>query len=217
GAEHAGHGRGRQRGSFAAATALKTVDDPAPAGGAVLQILLRLVDDALGDDDAGVASGAEALHLGDSDGAFVEVAAVGRGDVAPAAAGCLGLAGELHGLGQDLFEFLPASTVFFLAIDVGEEQKAEAVAVHVATHFEVAVRIAEQAVGLAAGHEPIDRFADAVGVFAVANRAPFHEHGHAGEACHRHRVQAAVRFPVAVAVLDLGEIVEAFANDFAVL
>ena len=90
-------------------------------------------------------------------------------------------------------------------------------AVHVAAHFQVAVRIAEQAVGLAAGHEPIDRFADAVGVFAVADRAAFHEHRHAGEAGHCHRVESAVRFPVAVAVLDLGEIVEAFANDLAVL
>ena len=57
-----------------------------PAGsGAAADVMDRLVDDFLGDGDAGVAAAAESLHLGDRRAAFVVVAAVLGADVAPAA------------------------------------------------------------------------------------------------------------------------------------
>ena len=90
-------------------------------------------------------------------------------------------------------------------------------AVHVAAAFLGVGRVAEQAVGLAADHEPVHGPADAVGVLAVADGAAFHEHGHAGQGRHRHRVLAAVRLPVAVAVLGLRQVFQALVDDVAVL
>src|SRR5262249_20991431 len=156
GAEAAGDGRRGQGGpAVAAAAAAEAVDDAALGVGAVGQVLDRLVDDLLGHDDAGVAGGAQGLQLGDGDRALVEVAAVGRGDVAPAAAVGLGLAAELDGARQDVFHLLAAVAVFLFAVDAGEEHEGEAVPVHVAAGLAGVVGVADQAVGLAADHEPI--------------------------------------------------------------
>src|SRR5262249_50436968 len=97
GAEAAGDGRRRQRGpAIAAAPAGEAVDDAALGVGRFLQILDAPVDDLLGHDDAGVAGGADGLHLRDRDRAFVEIAAVHGRHVAPAAAVGLRLARISH-------------------------------------------------------------------------------------------------------------------------
>src|SRR5207245_8007716 len=58
GREHAGDSGGGERRSFAAASGMaalsQAVDDAAGLGGAVLQIFMGFVDDALGHGDAGV-------------------------------------------------------------------------------------------------------------------------------------------------------------------
>src|SRR5262249_28368734 len=75
----------------------------------------------------------------------------------------------------------------------------------------------EAGAALAALHEPIDRLADVLGVLAVADRAPLHEEGHAGQGRHRGGVLAAVGGPAAVAVLGLGKPLQAFADHLPVL
>ena len=78
---------------------------------------------------------AQALELRDGDGAFVEVAAVGGGDVAPAAARRLCFAGEFDRLRQNLLEFLAPIGVLFFAVNARQKQQPEPVAVHVAGRF----------------------------------------------------------------------------------
>ena len=117
----------------------------------------------------------------------------------------LGVARELGGARQDVFELAAAFAFFLFAVDAGEEEQGVAVAVHVAAGLAGDVRVAEHAVGHAAGHEPIDGPADVVFVFALAEGAALHEHGHAAQAGHRQRILAAERFPVAVLALGLGQ------------
>src|SRR5205823_10750943 len=123
GVEAARDGGGGQRGPLGpveGAAVGQAVDDAAAGRGALLEVVVGVVEDFLGDDDAGVAGGPQPLHLGDGDGAFVEAVAVGRRDVAPAAAVGLGLAAEIDRLGQNLFELLAALAVFFFAVDLGQ-------------------------------------------------------------------------------------------------
>ena len=94
GVEQAGDGRGGDGGPTAAA--FGAVLDAAFGQRAILNVLHGFVDDFLRHGDAGVAAAAEALHLRDRGGAFVEAAAVFRADVAPAAGLRLSLAGELR-------------------------------------------------------------------------------------------------------------------------
>src|SRR5260370_30689 len=94
-AERTGNGRGRERRPFGAVERRavgKTVNYAAASRRAVLQIFVSLIDDRLGDRDAGIAGGAERLHLGDGHRAFVKAAAVGAGNIAPTAARRLRLA-----------------------------------------------------------------------------------------------------------------------------
>ena len=126
-----------------AAAVARAVGDAAVGILAVVDVFLGVVDDFAGHDDAGVAAAAEALHLRDRGGAFVEVVAVLGADVAPAAAGRLGLAAEVAGLLELLDELLAALFVLFLAQHLREEEHREAVAVGVAV---VGLRIADQAV-----------------------------------------------------------------------
>src|SRR5207253_1884674 len=96
GGETAGDGRRRQGGPTAAAAAVRqAVHDAVVAAGRIAEILLGHLDGLVGDLDAGVAGGAEGLDLGDGDGPFVEVAAVLRRDITPAAARGLGVVREL--------------------------------------------------------------------------------------------------------------------------
>ena len=90
-----------------------------------------------------VAAAAEALHLRDRGRAFVEIVAVLGADVAPAAAGRLGLAAEVAGLFERVDQLLAALLVFLFAQHLREEEHREAVAVGVAV---VGLRIADQAV-----------------------------------------------------------------------
>src|SRR5262249_12614182 len=145
----------------------QAVDDAAAVGGAVFQVFVGLVDNALGNDDAGVPGRPQRLHLGDGDRAFVEAAAVGAGDVAPAAARRLRLTGESDGARQNAFQLLAPFAVFLLAVNLREEEQGEPVAVHVPARLGGVVRVADEAVALAAFHEPIGTFADALGVLAL--------------------------------------------------
>src|SRR5262249_28448193 len=61
-------------------------------------------------------------------------------------------------------------------------------------------------------HEPIARFANVVGVFAIVRRAAFHQQGHAGNASHGGGKLTAPSLPVAVAVLILSQPLEAFVH-----
>src|SRR5262249_58823005 len=93
GAEHGGDGGDGDGRPLAAAAALEAVDHAAAGGGALAQVLVGLVDEFLGDDDTGVAGGAEGLDLGDRHRPLVEVVTVAGRDVPPAAprrAGALG-------------------------------------------------------------------------------------------------------------------------------
>ena len=62
-----------------------TCDDAAPRRRAVAQIRDRLVDARLRHRNAGVSGCPQCLNLRDRHGAFVEVAALGRAHVTPAA------------------------------------------------------------------------------------------------------------------------------------
>src|SRR5262249_61611257 len=85
---------------------------------------------------------------------------------------------------ENVAEFLSAIAVFLIAEDRCEEKQAETVAVHVAGRFVGIVRVADQAVAIAAPlaffHEPVRRPADVPGIFAFADRAAFRQEGHAG-------------------------------------
>src|SRR5262245_44073497 len=167
--------RGQGRPAVAAAAAAEAVDHAALGVGGVGQVLDRLVDDFFRHHDAGVAGGPDRLELGDRHRALVEVAAVGRRHVAPATAAGLGPAAELHRPRQDVLQLLAAVAVLLLAVDRRQEEQGEAVTVHVAAGLAGVVGVADQAVGLAADHQPIDGPADAVGVLALADGAAFHE------------------------------------------
>src|SRR5439155_6044956 len=159
-AEATGDGGGGERGLPSAhgpAAGLgQAVNDAARFGGRVLQVLHALVDDALGNGDAGVLGGPQGLHLRDGNRALVHVMAVGRRGVIPAAARRLRPAGEFDRSGQDVLEPAAAVVVLLLAVDRNQEEKGEAVAVHVAARFHGIVGIGQEAVALAALHEPID-------------------------------------------------------------
>ena len=156
---------------------------------------------ALRDDDAGVAGRTQTLQLGDGGRTFVESAAVGRRDVAPAALFRLGFAAEFHGLLQQRFELLAAFVVFFFPVHAGQEHQPETVPVDVAGRFGRVLRIAEEAVVLRTAEEPRDGFDEVIAVFPFAEGAAFHEHGHPGEGGHHGRVGTAAGVPVTVRVL----------------
>ncbi len=149
---------------------------------------MGFLDDGLGDGDAGVAGGAEGLDLGDGHGALVVVAPLGFGSVVPAAAAGLGVSTIGDRAGEDVLELFAALTVFLIAVDGGEEEHAEAVAVHVAGRFRRIVRVADEAVAIAVLlaflHEPVGGAADVLGILAFANGAAFHEQGHTGRLAH---------------------------------
>src|SRR5262249_45615314 len=137
GAEQAGDGRRRQGRALAAdrrprAAAAEAVDDAAAVGRGVLQVVVRLLDDGLGDGDAGVARRPQRLRLRDRHRPLVLVVAVLGGGVEPAALGGLGVADVLDGPGEDVLELGPAVLVVLVAVDAGQKERGEAVAVHVA-------------------------------------------------------------------------------------
>src|SRR5262249_3229418 len=123
----------------------------------------------LGHHDADVPAGAQALDLRDGHGALVEATAVGAGDVAPAAARSLGLDAEIDRASEDIFELLAPLAVLLLAVDRGQEQHREAVAVHVPPGLRRVVGVADQAVALAAFDQPIDGPADVLRVLPLAH------------------------------------------------
>src|SRR5262249_47272330 len=107
GAEAAADRRRRQgRSARAAATTTpgQAVLHAAVGVSGVRKVLDALLDRILGDDDAGVTRRPQALHLRDGDRALVEVGAVLRRDVAPAATRGLRVVGVLAGLLQDLHQ-----------------------------------------------------------------------------------------------------------------
>src|SRR5262249_6683856 len=157
GAEQAGDGGRGQRRPFAAdrgpgAAAAQAVHHAAVGRGAVLQVVVALLDDRLGDRDAGVAGRPQGLHLGDRHRALVGVAASGLGGVVPAALRGLGVADVLDRPRQDVTQFLAAVLVLLVAVDAGEEQQGEAVAVHVAARLGRVVGVADQAVADVVAH-----------------------------------------------------------------
>src|SRR5262249_4021499 len=172
---------------------------------ALFQILVGFLDGLLGHRDAGVAGGAERLHLRDRDRAFVVVAAFGLGDVIPATAAGLRRDGVLDAARENVLELLAALAVLFIAVDAGEKQEAEAVAVHVAPSLGGVIRIADEPIAAAAlhapFHQPIRGAADVIRVLPVLDRAAFHEEGHAGEGRHRYGALICVGAPVPVLVL----------------
>src|SRR5262245_39649753 len=97
--EAAADRRRRQRRPAVAAAAApgQAVLHAALVVGAVLEVLDAVLDRLARDDDAGVARGAQGLHLRDGDRALVEVVAVLRADVAPAATVRLRVARVLGG------------------------------------------------------------------------------------------------------------------------
>jgi hypothetical protein len=198
------------------------VDHASIGGGAGFEVVHGLVDILLRDRDAGVLGGAQALQRGDRDRALVEVAAVLRADVAPTADlhglafGLLvvllglGVADELDRLLEELFEFLALFLVFFFAVDRREEQRAEALAVHVPRGFSGVPHVADHAVGLLPRRreEPLDRLGHLIGVLPFLEGAAFHQERHARNRGHRGRVLTALRLPVAVLLLLLLEVLE---------
>src|SRR4029077_12482193 len=89
GVEGTGDGGGGKGGPVAPAARRQAVNHAAALRRTLLEVFLRLLDDALGDDDAGVAAGAQRLHLGDGRRALVAVAALLARRVIPAAPGRL--------------------------------------------------------------------------------------------------------------------------------
>src|SRR5262249_3652115 len=158
----------------------QAVDDAPAVGGRVLEVVLGLLDDVLRDRDAGVAAGAQGLDLGDRHRPLVLVGAVGLGGVEPAALRGLGVADVLDGPREDVLEAVAALLVLLVAVNGGEEQRGEAVAVHVAAGLGRVVGVADQAVAvalLAAVHQPLGHFADLLAVLALADGAALHEEG----------------------------------------
>src|SRR5262249_12650211 len=149
----------------------KAVAHAAVGTGRVGEIFDRVLDRLGRNLDAGVAGGAQALELGDGDGALVELIVVLGGDVAPAAPAGPGVAGELAGPRQDVFELAALLLVLLIAVDAGEEQQTEAVPVHVANALALLTRVADEAIGLRLGHEPVPGATEVLGVFAGADSA----------------------------------------------
>ena len=176
---------------------------------AFVDVFDGFVDDFLGHGDAGVAAAAQALHLGDGGRAFVETAAVLGADVAPAAVVGLGLAGELHGLGEHFNQFLAPGFVFFFAQHLREKQHRVAVAVGVAI---VARRVADQAVRATVAAEIIDRPANVRGVLALRGGRAFLQQRHAGQGRHRGGIHAVVGGPVPESRLRIGKPFQAAVN-----
>src|SRR5438128_5798157 len=176
GVEAAGDGRRRERGLAAAhgpaAGLRQAINHAAVVRGGVFQVLDRLVDRALGHGYAGVLGGAERLHLRHRDRALVGVMAVGGRGVIPTAPGGLSLADKTDRPCQHILELAAAVVVFLLAVALGQEERAEAVAIHVATGLGGDVGIGQQTVALATIHEPVGCPAYVIGVFALAERAP---------------------------------------------
>src|SRR5262249_126551 len=213
-------GRG-QRGQPRAAPAVvhaELVADPAVLAGAVAEILLGLLDAVAGDDDAGVAGGADGLHLGDGDRALVEVGLVLGGHVAPAAGRVLGLVAVLGGPLQDGHQLLAAADGVLLADQAGQEQQAEAVLVHVAPVLAPALHgVADQPIGLGLAHDEVGALTDLPAEAALAQGAPLHEHGQPSDGGHGHRVGAADPLEAAVGLLLLDQPAEALLDGLPVL
>src|SRR5262249_2632329 len=159
-------------------------DDAAAVGRGVLQVVVRLLDDGLGDGDAGVARRPQRLRLRDRHRPLVLVVAVLGGGVEPAALGGLGVADVLDGPGEDVLGLGRAVRVGLVVVDAGQKVRGEAVAVHVAAGLGRVVGVADEAVAVgalhAALHEPVGAAADVVGVLALADGAALAEQGHAG-------------------------------------
>src|SRR5262249_25675931 len=185
--------------------------------GAVAEVFLGLLDAVAGDDDAGVAGSADALHLGDGDRALVEVGLVLGGHVAPAAGRVLGLVAVLGGPLQDGDQLLAAAEGVLLADQAGQEQQAEAVLVHVAPVL-AADRdgVADQPVGLGLAHDEVGAPADLLAEAALAQRAALHEHGQPGDGGHGHRVGAADPLEAAVGLLLFDQPLEALVHGLPV-
>src|SRR5262249_20341857 len=152
--------------------------------------------------DARVAAGAECLNLSNRHRAFVLIVSILGGSVEPTALRGLGITDVLHGTREDVLEFLAAILVVLIAVDGRKEERAEAVAVHVATGLGGVLQLTDQAVAgtapLTLFHEPVRSPADVVGVLTFPDGAAFHEKGHAGEGGHGHGILVADGSPVAV-------------------
>ncbi len=212
GVKQTGDGGGRDGGTRASAARGVAIGHAAVRSGAGANIFHGLFNDLFGHGNSGVAAAPQSLDLGDRGRAFIEVAAVFRADIAPAAGRGLGLAGELDGIVQDVNQFLAAIGVLFFAQHLGKEEHRETVSVGVAG---ILAR-ADQAGGLVGMADQVVHGAlDIGGVLALRGGRTLAQQGRGRKRRDGGRVAALGSRPMAQPRLPPGEPIQA-AGDRAV-
>lgn len=200
-----GGGGAGEAGAFVAGLVGETATAFVVAG---FDIFDGAIDGLLGDVEAGVFGGAERDDLQHGDG---DVSVFGLWGVAPAAFAVLRGDDEFDGRLEFFFDL----GVVGLAVDFGEGDGGDAVAVHVGVFAAgVDVLAIDVAVGAGAAEEVVDAVGDVLAVFALAREMASGEEGHDGVTGHGDGMLAVACGPGAVGFLLRGHVLEGGLDDF---
>ena len=114
--------------------------------------------------------------------------------------GRLRLGDELDGFSEALLEFVLPFLVVRVAVDAGEEERGEALGVHVPLCLAGVPQVGNQSAVLHAirREEPVHGILDFIAVLPFLEGASLHQESHAGQRCHRGGIGPAGRGPVPV-------------------